>query len=83
MGHEFARFRDERRIAVEGGVSFAGGFSGRIMRVTHVRNSNPLGFLINAREALITGVSQFQKTIRMLLDGRRSRDQWEQEYEKK
>lgn len=69
MRQQITRFGDDRRVAVECCVGFAGGFSRGIMRGSYVRDSKPLRFAINSIERLIPGVCEFQKMIRPLLNG--------------
>ena len=69
MGEQFARFGNERRIAVEGGIRFAGGLRCGVVLRRHISHSEPLRFAVHAIERLVAGVGQFQETIGAILNG--------------
>ena len=75
MREQLARFRYERRIAIESGVRFARRFGSGIVFRSHVGHSLPLRFAVYAIERLVTGISQFEKTIGPLLDRRSGANQ--------
>jgi len=65
----FARFIDDRRISVERRVRFGSSFSSGVMFRRHVGNREPLRLAVYAKERLVSGVGEREKTIRPFLNG--------------
>jgi hypothetical protein len=59
MRQQIARFRDERRIAIESGVCFARCCRRGVMCVGYIRGRLPLRLAVDAIEGLVTGVGEF------------------------
>lgn len=74
MGEQFMRFGDQRRIAVERSVCFAGRFQSGVMLRRHIGSREPLRFTVDHKQCLISGVRQLQKTVGSFLNRRGCRE---------
>src|SRR6266513_3159539 len=89
MRQQFARFVDDRSIAIERGVRFAGRLGCGIVLRCYVSDRSPLRFAVHLVDSLIPGIRQGEKTIRAFLDwgfcrseGDERKNEREQEQEK-
>jgi hypothetical protein len=67
---QFARFVDDRSIAIECGVGFAGRLGCSVVLGCNVGHRIPLRFAVHSIDSLVPGIRQREKAIRTLLNGR-------------
>jgi hypothetical protein len=65
---KFARFIDDRSIAIERGVRFAGRLGCGIVLGCYISDRIPLRFAIYSIDSLVPGIRQREKTIGAFLD---------------
>ena len=56
MGQQIARFRDQSRVSVEGGICFARRFRRRVMGIGDVGGCQPLRLTVDPIQRLIAGI---------------------------
>ena len=82
MRQQFARFGNQSRVAVEGCVSLARRFGGRVVLRRDIGDGEPLRFGVYSIQSLEARVRQGEETIRPFLDRRGRCDQTEDRAEK-